>query len=60
MNQVIKQEKGGIQYIRLSDLPQAQKESFQKFIYGSQVPVIHGEGDVAYYWDYITWRKSVK
>jgi len=58
MIDVTKRKKGGIEYVRLSDLTPQQQVSFFKFLYSAQRPVIAGEECVAYYCDYTVWRKK--
>jgi hypothetical protein len=44
---------GSVAYVRLSDIPEPARSAFERRMRGSTVPVIPGEGDCAYSWDWL-------
>jgi len=44
---------GSVAYVRLSDIPEPARSGFERRMRGSTVPVIPGEGECAYSWDWL-------
>jgi hypothetical protein len=47
---------GDITYVRMCEIPEPARSAFERRMRGSTVPVIPGEGDCAYSWD---WRDFI-
>lgn len=43
----------GTRYVRLTDLSAEQRRAFQKYLLGAGLPVIEGEGSIAFEVDYL-------
>ncbi|WP_324781135.1 hypothetical protein [Thiobacillus sedimenti] len=44
---------GNVSYVRMSDIPQPARANFDQWMTGSSVPVIEGETECAYAWDWL-------
>lgn len=47
----------GVEYMRISDLPQMDADRLREWIFGQTVPVVPSElrDDCVYFWDYERW-----
>jgi hypothetical protein len=54
---VIERE-GKASYVRLADIPQPWRDTFRAALRGSACPLIDGEGDCAWAWDWKDWIKG--
>lgn len=48
----IREDKSGLRYIRFVDIPEPTRTLFENNMKYSTVPVLEGEGDCAYEWDW--------
>jgi hypothetical protein len=46
--------------VRLADIPEPHRSAFDWALTGSAVPVIEGEGDLAYVWDFEAWVRGTR
>ncbi|ONC30064.1 hypothetical protein AQ915_20640 [Burkholderia pseudomallei] len=44
--------------VRLADIPEPHRTAFDRALTGSACPVIEGEGDLAYAWDFTDWMRG--
>ena len=54
----IDKEQPYFSYIKISELPEIEQEHLIKWLYGQTVPLIDGEGNLAYLMDYIRFRRA--
>ncbi|WP_270956532.1 hypothetical protein [Burkholderia pseudomallei] len=46
--------------VRLADIPEPHRTAFDQALTGSAVPVLEGEGDLAYAWDFADWVRGTR
>lgn len=45
----------GTRYVRLSEIPEPSRSKFQQYLLGAAMPVVDGEGEIAYVVDWLDW-----
>ena len=58
----LKHDQDGLEYMRISELPEDEREPFTEALRGQTCPVIPGiePQDAFYVWDYNVWKKHGK
>lgn len=46
--------------VRLADIPEPHRTAFKRALNGQTIPVIEGEGDLAYAWDFADWVRGAR
>lgn len=45
----------GSRYVRLKEIPEPHRSEFMRYLRGAGIPVIKGEGPLAYETDWLDW-----
>jgi len=54
----VRERDGRPSYIRLSDIPPPWQDTFRNALRGSAAPLIQGEDDCAWAWDWSDWLRG--
>lgn len=46
-------------YVRISEVPENEREELIKFMYGQTMPFIPGHDDAIFLWDYYTFKDFI-
>ncbi|HTD02747.1 hypothetical protein [Undibacterium sp.] len=50
--------KGRPYFVRLAEIPEPWRTQFLDVLRGSAVPILSGEKDAAYVWDWLAWAEG--